>query len=58
MRTALKKDEKILVVIRQHWLQLVLPIFAWLIISILLVWFLPTGTALLIALVALLFPFY
>jgi len=58
MRTALKKDEKILVVIRQHWLQLVLPIFAWLIISILLVWFLSTGTALLIALVAFLFPLY
>ena len=58
MRTALKKDEKILVVIRQHWLQLVLPIFAWLIISILIVWFLPTGTALLIALVAFLFPLY
>lgn len=58
MRTALKKDEKILVVIRQHWLQLVLPIFVWLITSILLVWLLPTGAALLIALVALLFPLY
>ena len=58
MRTALKKDEKILVVIRQHWLQLVLPIFSWIIISILLVWFLPTGIALLIALVVLLFPLY
>ncbi len=58
MRTALKKDEKVLVIIRQHWLQLVLPIFAWIITSILLVWFLPTGTALLIALVALLFPLY
>ncbi len=58
MRTALKKDEKVLVIIRQHWLQLVLPIFAWVITSILLVWFLPTGTALLIALVALLFPLY
>ena len=58
MRTALKKDEKILVVIRQHWLQLVLPIFAWLIISILLIWFLPTGAALLIAIVAFLFPLY
>ena len=58
MRTALKKDEKILVVIRQHWLQLALPIIVWLITSILLVWFLPTGTALLIAFVAFLFLLY
>ncbi|MBP6431190.1 MAG: PH domain-containing protein [Ferruginibacter sp.] len=58
MRTALKKDEKVLVVIRQHWLKLVTPILAWIIASILLIWFLPTGTALLIALVAALFPLY
>jgi uncharacterized membrane protein YdbT with pleckstrin-like domain len=58
MRTALKKDEKILVVIRQHWLKLITPIFAWVLASVLLIWFLPTGTALLIALVASIFPLY
>ncbi len=58
MRTALKKDEKILVVIRQHWLKIITPIVAWVIVSVLLICFLPTGTALLIALVAALFPLY
>lgn len=58
MRTTLKKDEKILVVIRQHWLKIATPIIAWVIASILLILFLPTGTALLIALVAVLFPLY
>jgi uncharacterized membrane protein YdbT with pleckstrin-like domain len=58
MRTALKKDEKVLVVIRQHWLKLVTPIFAWVIASVLLIWFLSTSTALLIALIAALFPLY
>lgn len=58
MRTALKKDEKVLVVIRQHWLKLVTPILAWVIASVLLIWFLPTSTALLIALIAALFPLY
>jgi uncharacterized membrane protein YdbT with pleckstrin-like domain len=58
MRTALKKDEKILVVIHQHWLKIATPIFAWILASVLLIWFLPTGTALLIALVSALFPLY
>jgi uncharacterized membrane protein YdbT with pleckstrin-like domain len=58
MRTALKKDEKVLVVIRQHWLKLVTPILAWVIASVLLIWFLPIATALLIALIAALFPLY
>ncbi|HMI78096.1 MAG TPA: PH domain-containing protein [Ferruginibacter sp.] len=38
MRTALKKDEKILIIIRQHWLRLVLPFFAWLLLTVLLIW--------------------
>ncbi len=39
MRTQLKKDEKLLIIIRQHWIILVLPIFAWLILATaLLVW--------------------
>jgi uncharacterized membrane protein YdbT with pleckstrin-like domain len=36
MRTSLKKDEKLLVLIRQHWVILVLPFFAWLLLSIIL----------------------
>ena len=36
MRTTLKKDEKILLITRQHWLRLVLPVFAWLLLTILL----------------------
>ena len=39
MRTQLKKDEKLLIIIRQHWIKLVLPIFAWLLLSILLLAF-------------------
>ena len=39
MRTTLKKDEKILLITRQHWLKLVLPFFAWLLLTIiLLIW--------------------
>ncbi len=36
MRTSLKKDEKLLVLIRQHWIIMLLPIFAWLLLTILL----------------------
>ena len=39
MRTVLKKDEKKLIIIRQHWLKLVLPFFAWLMLAILLIVF-------------------
>ncbi len=38
MRTQLKKDEKLLIIIRQHWIKLVLPIFAWLLLTIILLW--------------------
>ena len=56
MRTVLKKDEKILIIIRQHWLRLILPFFAWLLLSILLIWWLQNGTALIIVLLAALYP--
>ena len=39
MRTTLKKDEKKLIIIRQHWLKLVLPFLAWLMLAILLLVF-------------------
>ncbi len=57
MRTELKKDEKILVIIRQHWIRLALPFFAWLIAAVLLILFAGT-TGLIITLVAALYPMY
>ncbi len=36
MRTVLKKDEKILLITRQHWIKLALPFFAWLLLAIIL----------------------
>jgi uncharacterized membrane protein YdbT with pleckstrin-like domain len=57
MRTALKKDEKLLITIRQHWIKLVLPVIVWLILSILLVWVFST-TGLVIGLLLALVPMY
>lgn len=57
MRTELKKGEKILVIVRQHWLKLVLPFTAWLLICVLLTWqFDFTGFG--ISLLAALYPSY
>jgi len=56
MRTTLKKDEKILLITRQHWLRLVLPCFAWLLLTISLIWWLNNTTAWIIILIAALYP--
>ncbi len=56
MRTELKKDEKILIIIRQHWLRLVLPFIAWLLLAVILFWFANFSTALIIVLLAILYP--
>lgn len=59
MRTALKKDEKILLITRQHWLRLVLPFFAWLLLAILLIWWLKGNTSgIIIILLAALYPLF
>jgi uncharacterized membrane protein YdbT with pleckstrin-like domain len=60
MRTALKKDEIILVKIRQHWIKLVLPIFAWLLLVILMfvIGGLNAGAKFIIILLAALYPLY
>ncbi|HEX2683072.1 MAG TPA: PH domain-containing protein [Ferruginibacter sp.] len=59
MRTALKKDEKKLLITRQHWLKLVLPFFAWLVLTILLFWWLgSTTTVWIVILVAALYPLF
>jgi uncharacterized membrane protein YdbT with pleckstrin-like domain len=57
MRTALKKDEKVHIIIRQHWIKLVLPILVWLILAILLIWAFGT-TGFIITLVGALVPLY
>lgn len=57
MRTALKKDEKILLIIRQHWIRLALPFFIWLLAAVLLIW-LASTTGFVITLVAALYPIY
>jgi len=60
MRTQLKKDEKLLIIIRHHWMTLILPAVAWLIVIILLFIFLKDHIqiALVIALVTALYPLY
>jgi uncharacterized membrane protein YdbT with pleckstrin-like domain len=55
MRTTLKKDEKILLITRQHWIKLILPIFIWLVVAALSIWLLQT-TGLIITLIAALYP--
>jgi uncharacterized membrane protein YdbT with pleckstrin-like domain len=57
MRTALKKDEQILLIIRQHWIRLVLPFFIWVLAAVLLIW-LASTTGFIITLVAALYPVY
>ena len=61
MRTQLKKEENLLVVIRQHWLKLVLPFVAWLLLTVLLFIFLNgdnTKIALILALLTAMYPAY
>ena len=60
MRTVLKTDEKKLVIIRQHWIKLVLPFLAWLLLLILLIvtgWPKP-AVKFVILLLAALYPMY
>ena len=59
MRTQLKNDEKILIIIRQHWIKLALPIFAWLLLAVLLILFLDKpGMVLIVVLVTAIYPLY
>lgn len=57
MRTELKKDERILVIIRQHWIKLALPFMIWLLVAVLLILFAGT-TGVGIALATALYPMY
>ena len=58
MRTELKTDEKKLIIIRQHWIKLVLPFFAWVLLATLLLilnWF-TASVNLIIILVTAIYP--
>ncbi len=57
MRTILKKDEKILLITRQHWIKLVLSFFVWLVVAVLSIWLLQT-MGLIITLAAALYPLF
>lgn len=57
MRTVLKKDEKVLLIIRHHWLQLIMPFFLWLVVGILSAIFLPISVSAIIILITALYPF-
>jgi len=57
MRTVLKKEEKILLITRQHWIRLALPIFVWIIAATLLIW-LADVTGFVITLVAAAYPIF
>lgn len=59
MRTQLKKEEKLLLITRQHWMTLIVPFLACLVIIALLFQFITdTSIALMIALALLLVPVY
>ena len=56
MRTHLKKDEKLLIIIRQHWIKLVLPIFAWLLLTTVLLFWQHNSIAFIIILLTAIYP--
>lgn len=57
MRTKLKKDEKLLLITRKHWIQLVPSIFAWLVIAAaVLLWMTNYSLAFIIILITAIYP--
>jgi uncharacterized membrane protein YdbT with pleckstrin-like domain len=58
MRTSLKNGEKTLLIIRHHWLKLVVPFLVWIIIGILSVLLFSGSTALIIILIAAIYPLF
>jgi uncharacterized membrane protein YdbT with pleckstrin-like domain len=60
MRSQLKPNEKLLIIIRHHWMKLILPAVAWLLISVLLFYFLSDHIqiALIACLLIALYPLY
>lgn len=58
MRTELKKDEKLLLITREHWLKMLWPYLAWVLLIVLLFIFIETTIALIIAFLTALYPGY
>ncbi len=56
MRTVLKKDEKLLIIIRQHWIKLAVPFLVWLLITVIMLWWLHNSIALLAILLTAVYP--
>lgn len=57
MKTVLKKEEKLLLLVRQHWIKLVLPFFLGLLLCTITIWFF-SKTGFLLSLFILLYPLY
>jgi uncharacterized membrane protein YdbT with pleckstrin-like domain len=58
MRTALKKDEKLLLIIRHHWLKLVIPFFIWALVVTVVCFYATVSFSLLFLLLTSLYPLY
>jgi uncharacterized membrane protein YdbT with pleckstrin-like domain len=58
MRTELKKGEELLLVIRHHWIQLVVPFLLWIVVGVLAAIYFNTSAALIIILIVALCPLY
>lgn len=64
MRTELKKDEKILLIIRHHWLKLAVPFFTWLLLTVITLWianateWMTASKALIVILLAAIYPLW
>ncbi len=56
MRTALKKDEKLLLLTRQHWIKLTIPFLVWLLVTIVMLLWLHNGIALAVILLTAIYP--
>ena len=56
MRTQLKKDEQLLLIIRKHWIQLVPSFFAWLVLAVALIVWMHNTVAFIIVLVSAIYP--
>lgn len=56
MRTQLKKDEQLLLIIRKHWIQLVPSFFAWLVLAVALIVWLHNTVAFIIVLASAVYP--
>ncbi|MEO6489104.1 MAG: PH domain-containing protein [Ferruginibacter sp.] len=58
MRTELKKEEKVLLIIRHHWFRLVTPFLLWIVLVVVSAYFYDASTALIIILIGSLYPLF